>query len=86
MKVQRRPYMTIHLDKNVIKAGGNDTAVLTGAPKGVGFVVEALGEVIFDGDLPDGEIEIGIPTPVTYTITLRKWPWRDVRVNIQAVP
>ena len=85
LQVHRRQYMDITLDKFIIKAGGSDTAVITGAPKGAEFTVESLGEVIHQGDLPNGEIEIGIPVPVSYKVTIRKWPWRDSQFIIQAV-
>lgn len=83
--LRRRPRMAVHVDKHVIKAGGVDCAVITGAPKETEFTIISVGEHIQSGVLPDGELELGIPCPITYDVTLRKWPWQDFKFQIQAV-
>lgn len=80
-----RPTMDISLNKTAIKAGDNDAAVLVGAPKDVAFSVTVQGSQVWSGTLPDGELELSVPTPGVYQVTLTKWPYRDFGVTIEAV-
>src|SRR5690606_4021949 len=80
-----RPTMAIMIDKTTIKAGDNDAAVITGAPKDVEFSVSVGGSSVLDGNLPDGELELSVLTPGLYQVTLTKWPYRDFSVTIEAV-
>ncbi|MCB1393242.1 hypothetical protein [Nitrobacter sp.] len=80
-----RPVMAIAINKVAIKAGDNDAAVLTGAPKDVAFSVSVQGSEVWSGTLPDGELELSVPTPGLYQITLTKWPYRDFAMTIEAV-
>ena len=56
--VHKRPTMRVSLDKTTIKAGGNDAAVLTGAPKDVAFSVSVGDSLVWSGTLPDGELDV----------------------------
>lgn len=85
MRVKKRPVMPVVISKTVIKAGGTDTAIITGAPNGVSFSVTAVSTIIQSGTLPDGEMEISIPCPITYDVFLTKWPYQDLRFSIEAV-
>lgn len=80
-----RPIMAIAINKVAIKAGDNDAAVLTGAPKDVAFSVSVQGSEVWSGTLPDGELELSVPTPGIYQVVLTKWPYRDFGVTIEAV-
>lgn len=85
MRVRLRPIMPLSISKTVIKAGGSDCSVITGVPKGVSFSVTAAGSMIASGTLPDGEMEITIPCPITYEVLLMKWPYQECRFTIEAV-
>lgn len=80
-----RPAMTIAINKTAIKAGDNDAAILTGAPKDVAFSVSVQGSEVWSGTLPDGELELSVPTPGIYQITFNKWPYQDFNATIEAV-
>lgn len=84
--VTDRPVMQVKVSKTIVKAGGVDTTVITGAPPHTEYEVQGAGGILFKGDLPNGEIEIGIPCVVVYSLLLRKWPWQDCVIQIQAVP
>lgn len=80
-----RPRMTVSVVKVCIRAGDNDAAVITGAPKDVAFAVSVGGSPVWDGTLPDGELELSVPTPGLYQVSFKKWPYRDFNVTIEAV-
>jgi hypothetical protein len=82
--IHKRPEMRVEVSKTVIKVGDNDAAVLTGAPKDVRCIVRAGSDVIWDIALPAGRLELSIPVPVTYRVSLMKWPYRDYNVDIEA--
>lgn len=84
-RLKERPTMTVAIDKAVVRAGGSDAAVLTGAPKGVAFSITVRGVSVWNGVLPDGELELTVPAPGLYDLTLTKWPFKDFRVTIEAV-
>jgi len=73
------------VDKTTIKAGGSDAAVLTGAPKNVRCMVYGVGDMLHDIVLPDGELELSIPVPITYRVVLEKWPYQMFTIDIEAV-
>jgi hypothetical protein len=81
--------MIIAVSKTAIKAGGADTVVLTGAPAGCEYRIEAnvpgVGTVIpYAGTLPDGELEVGMDVPCFFTIYFSKWPLKEFSVVIEA--
>jgi hypothetical protein len=80
-----RPSMAVTVDKTTIKAGGTDTAVLTGAPKDVSFNVFVGSDVVWSGALPDGELELSVPAPGLYRIVLEKWPYQQFKCDVEAV-
>lgn len=80
-----RPLMSTRVDKVLIRAGDNDAAILTGAPKDVAFSVSVQGSEVWSGTLPDGELELSVPTPGLYQLVLTKWPYRDFGVIIEAI-
>lgn len=85
LPIKERPIMPVSISKRAIKAGGSDTAVITGAPKNTAFSVSAAGSIIQSGVLPDGELEIGIPCPITYEVLFMKWPYQEYKFTIEAV-
>lgn len=80
-----RSVMAVKIDKTIIKAGGKDAAVLTGAPKDVSFNVFVGSDVVWSGTLPDGELELSVPAPGLYRIVLEKWPYQQFKVDVEAV-
>lgn len=80
-----RPVMAVAATKVRIRAGDNDAAVITGAPKDVTFSVSVGDSSVWSGTLPDGELELSVPTPGVYHVSFKKWPYRDFNVTIEAV-
>lgn len=89
--LHKRPPMRVAVSNRLIKAGGNDPAIITGAPKNVKYRVSVQGNLVWPmlGDpdvLPDGELELSVPTPGFYRVELELWPYQSFAVNIEAVP
>ena len=89
-KVRERPVMPIDVSKKVIKAGGRDTVVLTGAPKKAEYSfdvnIPGIGvQNVQSGKLPDGELEIGMDMPCLFTVRISYWPYQDFAQEIEAV-
>ncbi|MDD1534551.1 MULTISPECIES: hypothetical protein [unclassified Bradyrhizobium] len=81
-----RPVMPIAVTKTVIKAGGVDSAVISGIPKQAKAVIGAAGAVLHNVDPLDAtELEIAIPVPCVYRVTISLWPYRDHVIAIEAV-
>jgi hypothetical protein len=79
-----RPLMPAAAKAAVIKAGGD--AVITGIPKGASVAVLAAGEVIYSLAALDGdELQFSIPLPCRYRTVIRKWPYQDCSIEIEAV-
>lgn len=81
--VKRQP-MNISVSKTTIKAGVNDAAVIVGAPKEVSFNVFVGDSLVWNGTLPDGELELSVPVPGIYRVVLDKWPYRQFKIDIEA--
>lgn len=84
-----RDLMPVTVSKVAIKAGGVDTVLITGAPKGADYRITAnipgVGIVTpYSGKLPGTELETGMETPCLFTIHLTKFPFRDFSVVIEA--
>lgn len=80
-----RPLMQIAVSKTQIKAGSTtDSAVLKGCPAGAKFDITTGGVSVFSGLLDGTEMEIFIPVPCIYRITLDFWPFQQFAVEIEA--
>jgi hypothetical protein len=81
-----RPVMPIEINKTVIKAGGIDSALITGIPKNAKVVVAAVNTVLHTIDPLDAtELEIAIPVRCVYRITISLWPFKDQTISIEAL-
>jgi hypothetical protein len=85
----RMPAMRISVSKWRIKAGGQDTVVLTGCPASADYAVDhslpGIGIVTpYSGKLLDGELEIGMDIPCLFTIRIERFPYRAFSVQIEA--
>jgi hypothetical protein len=81
-----RPVMPIEINKTVIKAGGIDSALITGIPKNAKVVVAAVNTVLHTIDPLDAtELEIAIPVRCVYRITISLWPFKDQTISIEAI-
>jgi hypothetical protein len=79
-----RPLMQAVAFASVIKAGGD--ALITGIPKGASVTVMAAGETIYSVPALDGdELQFSIPLPCKYRTVIRKWPFQDCNIDIEAV-
>jgi hypothetical protein len=80
-----RPLMPIEVTKTFIKAGGADSALITGIPKQAKVMVAAAGAVLHTIDPLDAtELEIAIPVPCVYHVTISLWPFKDHVISIEA--
>lgn len=81
----QRPIMPVIVSKTAVKAGGSDSAVLTGAPVNSAFGVSVGGVLVWSGTLPDGELELSVPTPGVYRVQFDLWPYQSFAVDIEAI-
>lgn len=79
-----RPIMPIEVTKLRIKAGGKDSTVLKNCFAGARFDVRTMNESIHSGLLDGTELELFIPVPCIYRITLDYWPYKQFQVDIEA--
>jgi hypothetical protein len=78
--------MPIEVNKTAIKAGGIDSALITGIPNNAKVVVAAVNAVLHTIDPLDAtELEIAIPVPCVYRITISLWPFKDQTISIEAI-
>jgi len=81
-----RPAMDACAEASTIKAGAD--AVITGIPKGASLDVYATGyqvPVFSQGSLDADEIEFPMPAPCRYRVLIRRWPYQDCAIDIEAV-
>lgn len=88
-RLRRMQVMAARVSKKIIKAGGTDTVVITGAPAECEYRVDVnipgVGTVTTHaGILSDGEIEMGMDVPCLFTIHLTKFPLKPFAVQIEA--
>lgn len=84
-QLRERPSMSVLQSKRTIKAGGNDSAVLTGIPRGARCVVSSSAHALYNVVMDDDELEVLIPVPCIYTIKFTLWPFRDAVFEVEAV-
>lgn len=80
---ERRP-MPVKINKTRIRAGTSDMAVIRGIPKGAFVnVVATGGYTIYNDTIDDGVMEILIPVPTIYTVTIMLFPWLDAVFEVE---
>jgi hypothetical protein len=80
-----RPSMSVEVNKTTIKAGA-DSALITGIPREASVKIHAVGQVLHAFDKLDADqIEISIPVPCSYTVTVELWPFKTWKTTIEAV-
>lgn len=79
-----RPDLTTIIDKRKIKAGGDDSALITGIPRKAKIGVWAVGQLLHEVTDTD-QLEISIPVPCTYTVKIDLWPYKTWSTDIEAV-
>jgi hypothetical protein len=84
-KVRERPRMFIVVDKTIIKADGQDAAVLRGCPIQGTFSVMTGGLVIDSGTIDDAVLEVPSLVPCRMTVILDRWPFKPFTVDVEAV-
>jgi hypothetical protein len=83
-ELTERPPMPIKVSKTRVKAGGRDSAVLTGIPDGARFDVSTSNVSVHSGPLDGTELELFIPVPCIYRVRLDRWPFQTFTVEIEA--
>lgn len=83
-QIKERPLMPI-VYSSPIKAGS--TAVISNIPKGSAVSISAVGMLLHSvPSMPGTDIDfITEPVPCTYTVMVRKWPYKDCVIKIEAV-
>ncbi|MEY9358940.1 hypothetical protein ABH994_001661 [Bradyrhizobium yuanmingense] len=80
-----RPAMPVEISKSAVKAGADDTALITGIPNNAKVTIVAAGAVLHSLDPIDAsELEIAIPVPCVYSITISLWPYKDCKLTVEA--
>ena len=83
-KLCDRPLMNVQVSTTTIRANTSDASVLVGAPKDTKFVIRAMSTIVWEGILPDGELELSVPVPGLYYVSLDKWPYKTFTTMIEA--
>jgi hypothetical protein len=83
-----RPVMPIEVSKLHIRAGGDDSVLISGIPAAARYRIAADGTEYASGQLDaDGtEIELSVPIACTCTVTLEKWPYRTFITSVAVHP
>lgn len=84
-EVFERPMMDLTINKTAFKIGDNDAVVIIGAPKNTTVTISVSGTSVWNETLPDGELEFCAPVPGVYRISLKRWPYKDMYVEVEAV-
>lgn len=84
-EIKERPLMAVSVSKAELKAGTGDAAVFRGIPPGTRVTIETGGMRILDELVPSTEMEISIPIPCIYKVTLHKWPHQDFVLELKAL-
>lgn len=82
---KERPVMQAAAESKTVKAGGS--AVLLGLPKGATVELMTSNITVHSVTLQDhdDELEFSIPVPCVYRAVIRKWPYQDCQIDIEAV-
>jgi hypothetical protein len=85
--LRERPEMFVVVSKTVIRAGGQDSAILYGCPIGATFAVMTGGHVIDSGTIEgDPDLEVPSLVPCRMTVVLDRWPFKTCKIDIEALP
>ena len=83
-----RPFMSmIEVGRSVIRSGPGDSCVAKNIPPNAKVTVKMHdGTVVYEPFILDGhELEISIPVPCTYRVSIDLWPYRTFTYDIEAV-
>lgn len=80
-----RPVMNVSVSKTWVKCGDKDSALFTNCPKQASFCITTSDTPIHSGVLDATELEVYIPVPCIYRVTLNCWPFKPFAVDIEAV-
>lgn len=84
-ELRERPVLQCLVNKRQIKAGSDDSALIVGVPEAAKVRIIAVGQVLHEYDPIDADqIEISIPVPCTYTVTIDLWPYKPWKTDITA--
>ena len=84
-ELTERPDMPIQINKTIVKAGSNDSALITAIPTEASVQVMAAGSVLHSfAKLDADQLEISIPVPCAYTVTINLWPYKTWQTTIEA--
>ena len=84
-----RPDMFIVVSSHVVKAGGVDAAVLRGCPIGATWAL-LLADVsnappLDSGVVDDPDMEFPFDTPGRYAVIFDRWPYKTLKINLEAL-
>jgi hypothetical protein len=79
-----RPVMPITVNKTLVKAGANDSALFQNIPRKANCSISTMSAVVYGGVLDSDELEIAIPVPCIYRVAFELWPYKRFEVDIEA--
>ena len=89
-RFSKRPTMFVTVSSRIVKAGGVDAAVLRGCPVGAKWALMLLdlkeAPAIAHGVVDDPDMEFPFDTPGRYAVVFDRWPYRTLKIDIEAVP
>jgi hypothetical protein len=84
-QLTERPEMPIQVNKTFVKAGSDDSALITAIPTAASVQVMAAGSILHSfAKLDADQIEISIPVPCSYTVIVNLWPYKTWQTTIEA--
>ncbi|WP_316234678.1 hypothetical protein [Bradyrhizobium sp. SZCCHNR1020] len=83
-ELRERPVMPVTIDKPTIRAGGHDTALISGIPREAKVGIYAIGQLLHEVGETD-QVEIAIPVPCVYRVRITLWPYKDWEAEIEAI-
>jgi hypothetical protein len=84
-ELTERPDLPIQVNKTVVKAGSDDSALITAIPTDASVQVIAAGSVLHSFTKLDADqLEISIPVPCSYTVIINLWPYKTWQTTIEA--
>lgn len=85
-EIRERPTMrNIMIDKTRIECGDNDACTITGIPQGAMLYIAMLdGRLLHQIQLNGPQAQLSIPVPMTWRVTLEKFPYQNYIFEIEA--
>lgn len=77
-----RPIFTLTADKKTIKANGQEHITINGLPEGICQAM--IWGAVYDAWEQEGDIQLTVNMPGSYTLRISQWPYQDSEVTFDA--